>query len=206
MGSMKVQPTTSRGQETVERVLDAACVLFARQGIHPTTLDEVGALSGTGRGQLYHFFAGKSDLVAEVIARQCERVLDAQQPLLGNISTAADVRAWCSQAAEQYAQDDDPIRCPIGSLVHELGEQDVVARAALATGFGRWQAALAEGLRRVRDTGELAAGSEPEDVAAALLAAYEGGVLLAGASSNLEVLSRALGTVAATALAPESAA
>ena len=83
MGSMKVQPTTSRGQETVERVLDAACVLFARQGIRPTTLDEVGALSGTGRGQLYHFFAGKSDLVAEVIARQCERVLDAQQPLLG---------------------------------------------------------------------------------------------------------------------------
>ena len=58
----------------------------------------------------------------------------------------------------------------------------------------------------MRDNGELAAESDPEDVAAALLAAYEGGVLLAGASGNLEVLSRALGTVAATALAPESSA
>lgn len=196
---MKTQPTTQRGRATVQRVVDAACLLFARQGIRTTTLDQVGALSGTGRGQLYLYFSGKADLVGEVVAQQVERVLDAQQPLLGTLSTAADVREWCALATQQY-QDDDPVRCPIGSLVHELGERDDAARAALADGFARWRAALAAGLRRVQERGELAPGADPDAVAAALLAAYQGGVLLAGAAGDLEVLRLAVGAVATTAL------
>ena len=99
-------------------MVDAACVLFARQGIRATTLDQVGQLSGTGRGQLYLFSTGKPDLVAEVVAAQVERVLQAQQPLLGAITSGQDVRDWCRLATQQYGAD-DPIRCPIGSLVHE---------------------------------------------------------------------------------------
>jgi AcrR family transcriptional regulator len=189
----------------VQRVLDAACVLFAGQGIRATTLDQVGALSGTGRGQLYLYFSGKADLVAEVVGQQVERVLDAQQPLLGAMSTAADVRAWCTVAARQYVAD-DPVRCPIGSLVHELGEQDAAARAALAAGFARWRAELADGLRRVHDRGELAPGIGPDGAAAALLAAYQGGVLIAAATNDLSVLRSALDTVAAFTLTSTSPA
>ncbi|HXV94486.1 MAG TPA: TetR/AcrR family transcriptional regulator [Pseudonocardia sp.] len=196
---MRTRPTTERGRSTVQRVLDAACVLFARQGIRSTTLDQVGALSGTGRGQLYLYFSGKADLVSEVVTQQVDRVLDAQQPLLSTISTAADVREWCRLAVTQYAGD-DPVRCPVGSLVHELGEQDATARAVLAAGFARWRGALAAGLRRVRERGELAPGTDPDAVAAALLAAYQGGVLLAAATGDLEVLRLALTTVTATAL------
>ncbi|MBC8091784.1 MAG: TetR/AcrR family transcriptional regulator, partial [Pseudonocardia sp.] len=146
---MRTEPSTAKGRATVQRLLDAACVLFARQGIRATTLDSVCAASGTGRGQLYLYFADKSDLVAAVVAQQVERVLDAQQPLLGTIGTAADVHEWCNVAARQYTAD-DPVRCPIGSLVHELGEHDGAARAALADGFGRWRDALTTGLRRVQ--------------------------------------------------------
>jgi AcrR family transcriptional regulator len=195
---MRTEPSTAKGRATVQRVLDAACDLFAHQGIRATTLDQVGARSGTGRGQLYLYFAGKADLVAAVVAQQVQRVLDVQQPQLAAVSTAADVRAWCG-AAEQWYRSDVPVRCPIGSLVHELGEDDA-ARAALADGFERWRAALAGALRRVRDRGELAAGADPDTAAAALLAAYQGGVLLAGATGDLGALRHALVTFQATVL------
>lgn len=198
---MRTEPATAKGRATVARVLDAACELFARQGIRDTTLDQVGALSRTGRGQLYLYFAGKPDLVAAVVAQQVQRVLDAQQPLLGTIGTAADVRAWCAMAARQYSVD-DPIRCPLGSLVHELGERDGAARAALAEGFGRWRAELAAGLRRVGQRGELAPGVDPDAVAAALLAAYEGGVVVAGAAHDPAQLRIVLDAVAGLALGP----
>ncbi len=198
---MRTEPTTAKGRATVARVLDAACELFARQGIRATTLDQVGALSRTGRGQLYLYFVGKSDLVAAVVAQQVHRVLDAQQPLLGTMSTAADVRAWCDLAARQYSAE-DPIRCPLGSLVHELGEQDVAARVTLAEGFGRWRSELAAGLRRVEQRGELADGADPAAVAAALLAAYEGGVLLAGAEHDPGQLRIVLEAIATLALGP----
>lgn len=196
---MRTEPSTAKGRATVQRVLDAACDLFARQGIRATTLDQVGARSGTGRGQLYLYFAGKSDLVAAVVAQQVQRVLDAQQPLLATMSTAADVRAWCA-AAERWHATDARARCPIGSLVHELGEHDDAARTALADGFERWRAALADAMRRLRDRGELAAGVDPENAAAGLLAAYQGGVLLAGATGDLALLRRALATFEATVL------
>jgi AcrR family transcriptional regulator len=201
---MRTEPSTAKGRATVQRVIDAACELFARQGIRATTLDQVGARSATGRGQLYLYFAGKSDLVAAVVAQQVERVLDAQRPLLASMSTAAEVRAWCA-AAEQWHTAHDRPRCPIGSLVHELGEQDPAARTALADGFGRWRAALAEALRRVRDRGELAPGVDPETAAAGLLAAYQGGVLLAGATGDLTPLRLALATFEATVLADQHA-
>jgi TetR/AcrR family transcriptional regulator, transcriptional repressor for nem operon len=198
--AVRTAPSTAKGRAALQRMLDAGCELFARQGVRATTLDQVGALSGTGRGQLYLYFVGKADLVAAVVAQQVDRVLDAQQPLLGTIGTAADVRAWCALATRAYAAD-DPVRCPIGSLVHELGEHDAAARAALAAGFGRWRAALAEGLRRVHERGELCAGVDPDAAATALLAAYQGGVLLAGATGDREHLRLALETFQYTALA-----
>ena len=196
---MRTEPTTAKGRATVARVLDAACELFARQGIRATTLDQVGALSRTGRGQLYLYFAGKPDLVAAVVAQQVQRVLDAQQPLLGTIATAADLRAWCDTAARQYGEH-DPIRCPLGSLVHELTGRDGAARAALAEGFERWRTELAAGLRRVEQRGELADGADPDAVATALLAAYEGAVLLAGAAGDPARLRTVLDAVAGLAL------
>lgn len=198
---MRPPPTTAKGRATVQRILDAACELFARQGIRATTLDQVQTASATGRSQLYRTFTGKADLVTAVVDQQVERVLSAQQPLLGTIATAAHVRQWCDLATRQYA-DDDPVRCPIGSLVHELGEQDPHARAALAAGFTRWHAALATGLRRVHATGELAPHADPDRTAAALLAAYQGGVLLTAATGDPTMLSAALTTVTAGALVP----
>lgn len=196
---MRTEPSTAKGRATVQRVLDAACDLFARQGIRATTLDQVGTRSGTGRGQLYLYFAGKSDLVAAVVALQVQRMLVAQEPLLATMSTAADVRAWCA-GAELWHATDDRARCPIGSLVHELGEHDDAARTALSDGFARWRAALADALRRVGDHGELAAGVDPETAATGLLAAYQGGVLLAGATGDLTMLRLALATFEATVL------
>jgi TetR/AcrR family transcriptional regulator, transcriptional repressor for nem operon len=197
MGSL---PTTAKGRATVQRVLNAACELFARQGIRATTLNQVQAASATGRSQLYLYFDNKADLVTAVVNQQVDRVLAAQQPWLGTMSTAAEVRRWCDLAARQYAVD-DPVRCPIGSLVNELGEQDPDARAALAAGFVRWTDALSQGLRRVRHRGQLAPHIEPDQAAVALLAAYQGGVLLAAATGDLKLLKSGMDTVAAGVLA-----
>jgi AcrR family transcriptional regulator len=196
---MRTEPRTAKGRATVQRVLDAACDLFARQGVRATTLDQVGARSGTGRGQLYLYFAGKSDLVAAVVAAQASRVLDEQRPVLEAIGSAADVRAWCADA-ERWYRGEAAVRCPIGSLVHELGEDDAEARAALADGFERWRAALADALRRVQARGELAPGLDPETAAGGLLAAYQGGLLLAAAGGDLTALRLALAAFQATAL------
>jgi TetR/AcrR family transcriptional repressor of nem operon len=189
---MSAAPSTDRGRATRERILDAASVLFHRQGVTATGLDQVVAASRTGKGQLYHYFADKRELVHAVIERQIATVLDGQEPLLDRLATRAELRAWAAELIASYAGADDPVRCPLGALAAELAENDPDARAALDRGFGRWTDALARGLRRMCDNGELRTGAEPETLATALLSAYQGGLLLSQVRGDLAPLRAAL--------------
>jgi TetR/AcrR family transcriptional regulator, transcriptional repressor for nem operon len=202
---VKVVPTTDRGRATVGRVLEAACDLFNAQGIRSTSLDEIGTVAGVGRGQLYHFFVDKADLVAEVVTFQVERVIAELQPTMEAMSTSADVRAWCEAVVQSYTAPSGPIRCPLGSLINQLGDEDQGARSALQAGFARWEQLLEAGLRRVAETGGLRAGVDAEDLAAALLAAYQGGVLLTAVHGDVSPLRRALRGVTEVALADSAA-
>jgi AcrR family transcriptional regulator len=189
---MSAAPSTDRGRATRERILDAASVLFHRQGVNATGLDQVVAASRTGKGQLYHYFADKRELVHAVIERQIATVMEDQEPPLDRLATRAELRAWADALIASYAGADHPVRCPLGALAAELAENDPAARAALDRGFGRWTEALASGLRRMRDTGELRSGADPETLATALLSAYQGGLLLSQARGDLAPLRAAL--------------
>jgi TetR/AcrR family transcriptional regulator, transcriptional repressor for nem operon len=180
-----VVPSTDRGRATRERILDAASELFYRRGVGATRLDQVIAASRTGKGQLYHYFADKRALVHAVIDRQVATVLAGQQARLAQLSAPSDLRAWAGELVAAYQDADHPVRCPLGALVAELAEGDPEARAALDRGLGRWSAALAAGLGR-------AGVAEPERQATALLAAYQGGLLLSQARGDLGPLRTAL--------------
>ena len=198
---MITPPTTDRGRATVARVLDSACVLFAEKGIRTTTLDEIGAAAGVGRGQLYHFFADKADLVADVVALQVERIVGSIRPAVDAMSSADDVRNFC-EAVIRLHDTSEKIRCPLGSLVPQLDDNNAAAREVLKAGFTQWEALLADGLRRVADSGGLISGADPAMMAGGLLAAYQGGMLLADVSGDVEPLRRALNTVVTVVLAP----
>jgi AcrR family transcriptional regulator len=182
---MSAVPSTDRGRATRERILDAASELFYRQGVGATGLDQVIAASATGKGQLYHYFADKRALIHAVVDRQVATVIAGQQARLEQLSGPADVRAWADELVAAYRDADHPVRCPLGALVAELAEGDPEARAALDAGFGRWAAALAAGLRR-------AGVAKPKRQATALLAAYQGGLLLSQARGDLGPLQTAL--------------
>lgn len=185
----------------MQRVLDAACILFSKRGVRATTLDDIGAAAGVGRGQLYHFFGGKADLVADVVALQVDRVIASARLYFDTMLTSADVRAWCAATVDSYASSDDAIRCPIGSLINELDQDTGPARTALQTGFAQWEALMAQGLQRVADNGGLTAGTDARALAGGLLAAFQGGVLLADISGDVDPLRRALDIAVIGALA-----
>ena len=172
---MTVQPTTDRGRATREQILEAASELFYRQGVTATGLEQIVAAWGKN-GQLYHYFGGKRDLTHAVIERQVSSIMADQQPRLDALATRADLRAWADALMDSYAGGDHPLRCPIGALAVELAN-DPEARDALERGFGRWSEALAAGLARLHDHGELAASADPRRLATALLSAYQGGLL-----------------------------
>jgi hypothetical protein len=85
--------------------------------------------------------------------------------------------------------------CPLGSLAGQLAETDAQARALIAAGFGQWSAAISDGLRRIHDTGHQLNGTDPDDLAITLLAALQGGLLLAQVQRDTRSLQTAVDTI-----------
>jgi AcrR family transcriptional regulator len=189
---VRTLPATRRGRATLDRILDAAAVLFYEQGVRATGLDQIIAASNTGKGQLYHYFDGKDDLVLAVIDRQIERVLEAQQPLLGELTSAEAIDTWLERLVDLHERSDHPVRCPLGALAAELAENDPVVREALSRGFRRWSQHIADGLQSIQGAGRLDPAADCAALADATLAAYQGGLLLAQAHGSFAPLRASL--------------
>ena len=183
---------TARGRATRDRIVAAAAVLIHERGVAGTSLDDVRAMTGTSKSQLYHYFADKSALVRAVVERQVGEVLSAQSPELDRLESLAALRAWRDRVVALHAQIACVGGCPLGRLAAELAESDPLARAALLTGFGEWQERLARGLRVMQQRGELAEDAEPAALALGLLAAAQGGLLLAQTARSVVPLEAAL--------------
>jgi len=58
---------------TRQHLLDAAAIVFARNGFHGSTLDEVAATAGFTKGAVYSNFKSKDDLFLELVDDRIDR-------------------------------------------------------------------------------------------------------------------------------------
>jgi len=183
---------TARGAATRARIVDAAADLMYTHGALRTSLDEVMAASRTSKSQLYHYFADKDALVRAVIVRQTERVLDGQDPYLCALDSMTGLRRWAAMIIDVQQQRSGVGGCPIGSLASELSDTSEDARQLLADSFQKWEARLATGLTAMQHGGELQRDADPNDLASAIMAALQGGLLLAQTTRDTRHLQLSL--------------
>jgi AcrR family transcriptional regulator len=183
---------TSRGAITRARIIEAAADLVYARGVGGTSLDDIMAASETSKSQLYHYFSDKDALIHEVIVLQMRRVIEGQEPYLHRVDSFDGLRRWADAVAELNRAAGGAGGCPLGSLASELADQSEGTRELLAHCFRIWQSYLVEGLRAMRDRGDLVPDAEPDDLAAAIMAALQGGVLLAQTNRTVRPLELAL--------------
>lgn len=200
-------PRTERGRATRARILAAAADLIHRRGVSGTSVDDVLAAAGAGKSQLYHYFGGKRGLVKDALAFQEQRILDGQAEHLQHLDSWGGIAAWFDAIAESQRRGRFMDGCPFGTLAAEMATQDEEIRRQLDRIFDAWRRALADGLRAMQQRGELVPDADPEELAAFVVAAKQGGMLLAKTARDgrpLEVaLEQALAHLKSYAVTPE---
>ena len=174
---MPGEPKTGRGRASRERIVERAAELFAERGIAGTSLDEVLAAAAAGKGQFYHYFRGRDDLVEAAVAHRCAQVLAGLTQALASVSTLAELERALAGFAAGFEQMGLP-GCPIGTLAAEVAGRNEAARVQAAAGFDAWERLFADALGRMRERGELRPDAAPQVLATALLASIEGGMVL----------------------------
>ena len=97
MPKLKPQELESRRQE----IIDAARKCFLHSGFHRTTTDDICKQASITPGGLYHYFAGKDEIIAAVIQQQAKDIIDRTRSLL---DTAGGMRPAFGEVAQLFIE------------------------------------------------------------------------------------------------------
>ena len=183
---------TARGAQTRARIVTAAADLMFSQGVGDTTLDDVLAASDASKSQLYQHFDGKDALVRAVIEQVGVRVIEREREALGQVSAISDLRQWRDDLVRNNALQHGAYGCALGSLASEVSDHDDLARQTLTQLFTEWQDLLAGVLRRLQVNGSLAPEAPIDLLATGLLAAVQGGYLLAQTARDVAPMAASI--------------
>jgi TetR/AcrR family transcriptional repressor of nem operon len=196
MAVTDIERLTPKGRATRARIIEAAAGLIFTHGVAGTSIDDVRRAAGVSGSQMSHYFPDKHSLIRAVIAWQADTVIGLHQdPALGRLDSFDALRLWARLNIERQREHECQGGCSFGSLAGELAESDDETRADLAAGFGRWEALFREGLRSMRERGELRADADPDRLATALLGALQGGMLLTQTRRDPAPLEATLGAM-----------
>ncbi len=177
---------------TRERLLETAARLFHERGFRATGVASILAAAGVHAGSLYHFFAGKEELLCGVLAWYRAQL----RPLLMEPVEAREQdpveRVFGLLAFYRRLLEDSGFErgCPIGNLALELGDSSPAARALIQRNFEGWTDEVAAWLSPAR--GRFPAGTDLRALALFVLTTMEGGLMLARACRSLEPFDRAV--------------
>lgn len=183
---------TTRGAKTRSRIIATAADLMRVRGVAGTTLDDVVVTSNVSKSQLYWHFEDKQALVRAVIELVGDRTIAVERDRLSKVKTFAGLRRWRDALVENNALQDGRYGCPLGSLANEVADQDSIARQKLQDLFSAWQVLFEDLLRRFQKAGVIPQEADVSQLAMGLLAAVQGGYLLAQTSRDVTPMASAI--------------
>ncbi|MFF3485557.1 TetR/AcrR family transcriptional regulator [Streptomyces sp. NPDC002701] len=180
--------STRKGEATRLRIVEAAAAEIRERGANATTLDDVGRRSGTGKGQMFHYFPqGREELLLAVATHEADRVFESQQPYLNELISRAAWEAWRDLIIKQYR--DQGLYCPLGVLISDVGRHSPASQAVAAQLVRRWQECVRAGIEATQAAGEADPELDADRTAAAVIGTIQGGVtvlLSTGSTEHLE--------------------
>ena len=174
---------TKKGLATRERIVEAAAALMLERGVVGTTDAAVRHAANVSGSQVIHYFPDKQSLVAAVIEWRARSVGDLTVlSAEGGLDTLRGIRAW----VDSYLSHEEACvaGCSFGSLAAEIMKSEKNLRAQLAAGFDQWEGLFEAGFAAIQQRGELRGDARPDVLTHVLMAAFQGGMLLAQAAGD----------------------
>jgi AcrR family transcriptional regulator len=182
---------TAKGRSTRQRIIEGAASEIGERGVAATTLDDILARTRTSKSQIFHYFpGGKEELLLAVAEHEAALVLSDQQPQLGNLTSWRAWQEWREAVLDRYRRQGE--QCPLNVLVTQLGRNTPGAQAVVSRLLERWQCEIATGIREMQRQRKVSSKIDPDQVAAALLAGIQGGVVVMLSTGSLTHLQAAL--------------
>ena len=184
-------PSQTKGTRTRDHIVARAAPLFNQKGFAGAAMSDIMAATGLEKGGLYRHFDSKDALALAAF--------DHALALTGErLTSALAAKGTAVQRLEGFAQafltnwEKPPIEggCPMLNTAVDADDAHPALRDRARQALDYFQRRLARVVREGVWSAELRAGTDPEAVAAFVLASLEGGTMLAGVHGDAGHLRR----------------
>lgn len=171
------RPRTRRDEQrerTRQELLDAAAVVFAKQGFHGASVDQVAEAAGFTKGAVYSNFRSKEQLFLELLDRQLDRSVELLERVVDAHPPAERARAFAEQAAALPILEGEWFLLEAEFLLYAARADDPTVRERVAARQQRTRARITDLVQRHLDDLGLGSDVDAEDLARLLMAAADG--------------------------------
>jgi TetR/AcrR family transcriptional repressor of nem operon len=185
----------TREEKSRAALIEHGTRLMLRSGYAGTGLVELLRAAGVPKGSFYHHFESKEAFGVELAEhyyawhdqRLASLLAEKERSPLERLRSYFELLMRRAREASPEARG-----CLLAMLALEMAGSSESLRATVSDAFRRWQARLAELLRQAQVAGELAPEQDPQPLAAMLVEAWEGALMRARASRDLDSLRNSL--------------
>jgi len=184
--------------DTCQRIIESAQKL-----IHASSYSDIGVATickeaNVQKGSFYHFFSSKQELSLSVIDKNIvdmkENIID--QSFSSAFAPLVRIQRFFDLAIElqiQIHQETGKVYgCPFGNLATEMATQDESIRNKLAQSFALLLELITTSLQEAVDNKEVEGVDSPPLTAKAMLAYFEGTLLLAKTHNDPDIFKQLL--------------
>ena len=173
---------------TRERLIESTRTLLWDRGYIGTSPKSIQRLADAGQGSMYHHFSGKQELARAAIDRTAGEMRASVDAQLSGPGTALE------RISSYLRRERDILKgCPVGRLTQD---PDVMAapvlREPVEETFSWLRTRLASVVNEGIAAGELSPATDPAATASAIVAALQGGYVLARAADSTKPFEQAI--------------
>ena len=157
---------STKGERTRAAILDEALKIVSKSGLEGLTIGTLAEATGLSKSGLFAHFGSREELLLAVLAHgQQEFTQVVFKPAMDHPRGTPRLRAMFVNWLDWTESAELPGGCPMIGGAAEFDDKPGPVRDMLAAGQRTWIETLKRGVRQAIDQGQLAADTDPEQIA-----------------------------------------
>ena len=183
----------TKGAETRQHIIQEAATLFNQRGYTGLSISNVMQQTGLQKGGIYRHFGSKEQLaLAAFEYAQQQSTARLTAAVAAETDAVQQLLAFIAAFHAITLHPPVPGGCPILNTIVDSDDGDPALRAHVAEVVRVWEQLIARVVTAGIAQGSVRADSDPQAVAAVLIATLEGGILLSRAHGNSTYVKHAV--------------
>lgn len=169
-------PRPDMRAERIPQIIQAAMVVFARNGFVQTRMEDIAREAGLSKATIYLYFAGKDDVIVAILQTMFEHGFAALNTLLAaESSVSTSLSIWTRQRMQEIRENAGFLS--IGFEFYAAAARQVATRQVLQRYYHQYRTGIAALIQKGIEQGEFNT-TEPQQMAIAIISIYEGLIVL----------------------------